>query len=486
MRFAYLAWLGLAAASVQPVAAAEGPLHFDACRLATGSLPAAFAHCATLTVPEDPRKPEGRTVELFVARVGAQTATPRPDPLVIIAGGPGQSTVDFYLQVRRQFEPVRRDRELVLLDQRGTGRSAGDLTCETPDDLSLAMAGTEALERYVERCLAEIDGNPRFYTTSVAVQDLERVRAALGVEQWNLYGVSYGTRVAQHYLRRFPERTRAVILDGVVPADVALGPDVAPHAQAALERLFARCAEDAACADRFGDVEARFRALAAAVAERPLEAEPLDARSGRRTPVAFTSAHLQAVVRFMSYSPATASLLPLLVTEALEGNPGPLVSQARTLLQNLPEALSFPMHNSVVCTEDYPFFPVDARAGLGETYLGTVIVDGLEAICSRWPRGVMDDDFKEPVVSDRPVLLLSGEHDPITPPAYAERAIAGGLRRSAHLVGPGQGHGLLGVGCVPRLMRAFLESADPAAVDGDCVAREPPPPFFLSFMGPAP
>ncbi|HEY8521032.1 MAG TPA: alpha/beta hydrolase [Gammaproteobacteria bacterium] len=486
MRFAYLAWLGLAAAALPPAAAAEQPLELGACRLETGSLPAVFARCTTLTVPEDPREPEGRTIELFVARIGAQTATPRPDPLVLIAGGPGQSTVDFYLQVREQFEPVRRDRELVLLDQRGTGRSAEDLLCETPDDLTLEMADTGELARYVERCLAELDGDPRFYTTSVAVQDLERLRAALGVEQWNLYGVSYGTRVAQHYLRRFPERTRAVILDGVVPAEVALGPDVAPHAQAALERIFARCAEDAACAHRFGDVEARFRALAAAVAEQPLEVETLDAGSGRRTPVVFTSAHLQAVVRFMSYSPATASLLPLLVSEALDGNPEPLVSQARALLQNLPEALSFPMHNAVVCTEDYPFFPVVARVGLGETYLGTAIVDGLETICSRWPRGVIDPDFKRPVVSDRPVLLLSGEHDPITPPAYAERAIAGGLTRAAHLVGRGQGHGLAAVGCVPRLMRAFLESADPGAVDGACLEQEPPAPFFLSFMGPAP
>ncbi len=203
----------------------------DTCRLVTESVPAAFARCGLLTVPEDPSAPDGPTVDLYVAKIAARSATPRPDPLVLIAGGPGQSTIDFYLQQRGAFEQARRDRDLILLDQRGTGRSATGFECSVPDDFALDTAGGDAIGTFVERCLDTLEHDPRFYTTSVAVQDLEQLRAALGIERWNIYGVSYGTRVALHYVRRFPERVRATVLDGVVPPEVALGPDVAREAQ---------------------------------------------------------------------------------------------------------------------------------------------------------------------------------------------------------------------------------------------------------------
>ena len=186
------ALLGARAAPAQPPAA----LAERQCRLSADGVPAAFARCATLIVPANPADTAGGdTVTLFVARIGAQTATPRPDPLLIITGGPGQSAVDFYLQQRNAFEQVRRDRELILMDQRGTGRSAAGFTCTVPEDLALETTAAESLRRYVESCLASLEHDPRFYTTSVAVRDLDRLRAALGVEQWNVYGVSYGTRV---------------------------------------------------------------------------------------------------------------------------------------------------------------------------------------------------------------------------------------------------------------------------------------------------
>ena len=259
-----LAALGAAAL----VRADPAPLQLARCRLHTQGLAAAFGECGKLTVPENPAAPDGRTVELFVARVGALSATPKPDPLLLIAGGPGQSTVDFYLQLRGAFEQARRDRDIVLVDQRGTGRSAAGFTCKTPDDLALDTAGPDALKRVIDDCQAALTHDPKYYTTSVAVQDLDRVRAALGVERWNLYGVSYGTRVAEHYLRRFPGRVRATVLDGVVPPELALGPDVAREAQRALTQIFARCAADAGCGTRFPDLPAHFRELLARLDSR--------------------------------------------------------------------------------------------------------------------------------------------------------------------------------------------------------------------------
>jgi pimeloyl-ACP methyl ester carboxylesterase len=155
-------------------------------------------------------------------------------------------------------------------------------------------------------------------------------------------------------------------------------------------------------------------------------------------------------------------------------------------LRDLPESLSFPMSNSVTCTEDVPFIDADSTKGLSDTYLGTAIVDALKLICGRWPSGARDDDFKQPVVSDKPVLLLSGDSDPITPPAYAERVVTGGLTNTKHVIGRNQGHGLVGVGCVPRVLRAFLEGLAPSELDVSCLDAEPAMPFFLSLLGPAP
>jgi len=448
----------------------------DRCRLAAGASPAAYARCGTLTVPLDPAAPDGPTIEIFVARVAALSAEPRPDPLLLIQGGPGESTVDMYVQLRGAFEQARRDRDIILVDQRGTGRSAEGFACEAPDDLSLDTADSDVLARVIDGCLAGLKHDPRFYTTSVAVRDLDAVRAALGIESWNIYGVSYGTRVAQQYLRQYPEHVRSVVLDGVVPPPLALGPDVAREAQRALEQIFARCAEDAACAARFAALPQLFSEVLAR----------LDAGAADDTdPPPISALELRALVRFMSYSAATVALLPVLISEAHAGNYAPLAGQARTLLRKLPESLSFPMSNSVTCTEDVPY--ADSETGdLASTYLGTSIMDALKQICARWPVGTMDSGFKTAVVSDKPVLLLSGEYDPITPPSYAERVKTGGLANSVHLVGRGQGHGLIAVGCVPRLMRTFLEDPTPAKLDSSCLALEPPTPFFLTLLGPAP
>ena len=199
-----------------------------------------------------------------------------------------------------------------------------------------------------------------------------------------------------------------------------------------------------------------------------------------------TSLELRALVRFMSYNAATVALLPVMLTEAYDGNYAPLASHAKTTLRDLPESLSFPMSNSVTCTEDVPFIDADSAKDLGDTYLGTAIVDALKLICSRWPSGARDEDFKLPVVSDKPVLLLSGDSDPITPPTYAERVVKGGLTNSKHVIGRDQGHGLVAVGCVPRVLRAFLEHPEPAELDARCLDSEPATPFFLSLLGPAP
>jgi len=479
--------------------ASASTLDEKSCRLEHPSLPAAFARCATLVVPEDYASPDGPTLDLFVARVPARTATPTADPLLLVNGGPGGSTVDLYLQQRAAFAPVLLDRDIVLLDQRGTGRSLAGLTCDVPDDLELETATAEELKAAVGGCIAEFPSDPRQFTTSVAVRDLERLREALAAETIDLYGVSYGTRVVQHYLRRYPGRVRAAILDGVVPAELVLGPAIARDAQRALDEIFARCREDADCADRFADVETEFDELRQRFDGDSIELVISDPSAGEPESFMLDETHLQAVVRLMSYSDLTAALLPLIIDEAYKGNYEPLASQANLQIESVAESIGFAMHNSVVCTEDAPFFdrapgrggasngtPDDRGTRDADPYLGTTIIDGLRAICELWPAGEIDADFKEPVVSDRPVLVLSGSNDPVTPAEYGTRVIAAGLRNAAHLIGPGKGHGIAGVGCVPELLREFLADPVPQDLDAECLARERAAPFFLSFQGPAP
>ena len=468
------------------------PLHASAeldesgCVLEVPGVSKRFAQCATVSVPLDPAAPDGPTFDLFVARIPAQVADPQPDPLLLIAGGPGQSTVDFYMRMRGAFGPARRDRDIILVDQRGTGRSATGFECALPDDVDFQIADESVLGGLVDDCLASLERDPRFFTTSVAVRDLDAVRRELGVDQWNLYGVSYGSRVAQHYLRRYPEHVRAVVLDGVVPPTLALGPDMAPAAQDALDGIFERCAQDAGCAARFGNLGSVFDEVMSQIQESPVSLATSDTTTGEIEETIVTEEYLMGVTRLFSYSDSSAALLPLIIDEAANGRFELLLAQAELISDDLERALSFPMHNSVICSEDYPFETVETSVGYAETYLGASLVDALNTICAQWPQGVVDPDFKEPLESAHPVLLLSGSNDPATPSRYAEDAIAGGLSGGLHLVLTGQGHGMAPIGCVPNLMQEFIDAAATEELDFACLDRVIPAPFFLSAAGPGP
>jgi pimeloyl-ACP methyl ester carboxylesterase len=210
----------------------------------------ASERCGWLTVPENPAEPAGPKIRLRVTVLPSLRAQPERDALMILSGGPGQGAHQFYASVAGAFNGVRRDRDIVLLDQRGTGDS-NRLDCAFDDSTEIETADPQVLLARARECLQGLPGDPRFYTTSIAVRDLETARVALGYQHWSIYAVSYGTRVAQHYQHRYPQHVRAMILDGVVPVDLALGPDIAPRAQQALDALFERCAADATCESKF-------------------------------------------------------------------------------------------------------------------------------------------------------------------------------------------------------------------------------------------
>ena len=480
--------VGLIAAALLCPALLHAKPVFEDCRIRDAdSLISVAARCTKLAVPENPEEPAGAKIELAIAVVPAIATSANPDPVFLLAGGPGQGAIEGYAPALGAYAGIRRQRDLVLVDQRGTGGS-NRLDCEMPDDaIETGELSPSQLRAIARDCLPKLRGRPQYYTTSIAVRDLEAVRAALGYERINLIGGSYGTRVAQHYARRYPERTRAIVLDAVVPPTLALVPQIAIESQRALDRVFERCAADAACNEHFPELAGQFAWLDQRLRRGPIPIAIADPLTGKTRRVVVNRGHLITMARMLTYTSRTAALLPLVVHEAAtNGNYGPLAAQAEMIGEDLERMIAMGMHHSVVCAEDAPRFEgsVD-REQLRQTYLGPLMLDGMKAICEVWPRGPVDRDFAEPLASQVPALLLSGEFDPATPAEYGVNAAAG-FAGALHVVVPGQGHGQAGLNCLQKIVRRFIAAGTAADLDIACVKQIRPAPFFLSFSGPAP
>ncbi|HEX2568705.1 MAG TPA: alpha/beta fold hydrolase [Polyangia bacterium] len=475
---------------------AAARLELKPCQLSAPDLPDRVpAQCGTLEVDEDraPRSPgsppstsqgaskTGRKIRLRVAVLEATGARTAQDPLFLLAGGPGQAATEAFLPALPAFAALHQHRDLVLVDQRGTGESNA-LACPKVE-VEKPIETPEAIQAEVRTCLKALSGDPRFYTTPAAMDDLDDVRAALGYDRINLYGGSYGTRAALVYLRQHPEHVRAVVLDGVAAPDWLLGPPMARDAERAIELLWARCAADPDCHARFPRPSEEFKALLGRLADKPVELTVDDPVTAAPTPVKVTRTLLASTVRLLSYVPATQALLPLLVHTAAGGDLRAIAAQslrARDVVH-----LSEGMHFAVACSEDFPFYPPDAAESGRGTYVGDAGVLAYMAGCTIWPRGTLPADYHTPVRGDAPVLLLSGELDPVTPPSNAEQ-VALPLPHARALVARGEGHGTIRGHCVQRIITQFIERASVSDLDAQCLETPRPTPFFLGFTGPRP
>jgi pimeloyl-ACP methyl ester carboxylesterase len=477
----------LAFAIVSLLAPDARALELEDCRISAGpAFPGIKARCGTMLRPENPDDPASANIEIAVAVVPALTLKPEPDPFVPLAGGPGDSAIRFYASYAHAFEYVRRHRDILLVDQRGTGNSSR-MECDFDDDLVEGQYSTEQVVEVTRICLEELPHDPRYFTTSVAVPDLEAAREALGYGPLNLYGASYGTRVAQHFARRFPGSVRTIVLDGVVAPQLPLGPEIATESQKALDNILARCADDAACQERFPDIEQDFVRVRTQLEAQPVMVDLTDPVTGRREFVDFGPAEFAGAIRLLAYNARSIAILPLLVNEAANGHFEPLAAQFHMIATSMADALALGMHNAVLCSEDVPSYDRDAIdfAAVEASYIGVMQLDAIDAMCSLWPVGPVDQDFHEPLDTDVPVLLLSGEADPITPPRYATLAMVE-LRNARHLTTQQQGHGQVAVGCMPRLIGEFVSAASHDDLDTACVERSFAMPFFLDFAGPQP
>lgn len=474
-----------AACAPAPAAEEQAGISLQDCTLSAPGASPVKARCGTLRVAENPAAPDGRQIDLHVAVVPAVSRDPEPDPIFLLAGGPGQAATEAFLPLLPSMERMRFKRDVVLVDQRGTGQS-NPLRCpepaQTPEVLGVALPLRDQLAE-LSACRDALNTDPSLYRTDVAMADLDQVRAALGYEQVNLLGVSYGTRAALTYLRLYPERVRTLVLDGVVPPGWALGSSLSPDAQRALDLLFARCAQDAQCAETFPDLPGQFEALMTKLAAEPQEVTVPDPVTAAPKRVLVSPETVGITVRLMSYSDLSAALIPLAVNHAAQGDYSMLASQYLTLTSSLDESMGMGMYFSVICAEDIPLLKED---GMDTSGYFDPQWDVLYSGCSYW-RGAANGAAAADTAlnQDTPTLLISGEADPVTPPANAER-VAELLPNSLHIVAPGLGHNNYYVGCIPDLLLEFLETASPEGLDTGCVDAIQPMPFFLSPSGPQP
>ena len=477
-----------------------GRLEFTRCQLKTpqsGQTTAAW--CAPFAQPENPADPGGPKITLRLALIRSAAEHPAKDLVVYLAGGPGQSAINTWPLIAPALHSVLEHRDVVLLDQRGTGGSH-PLTCPQVQHavaIEAARWDTSAAKResrkerharqaaQIKSCLKEVEktADPRYFTTTDAVHDLMALRRALGEPKFDLVGVSYGTLVAQQYAMRDPTGVRSMVLDSVVPNGVILGENIPRDLHQALMADFALCTAEPACRKTIGNPATDLTELRARLKRHdPLVhyPDPITNQMRSRT---LDEDVLARVVRLFAYSPITAALLPLTLHEAVKGDYVPLMAQANLISGAVLPSMDVGMALTVTCSEDAPLLkPNPANK---DTLLGTRFIRNLRAECALWPKGMMPADFHQPLHSAVPTLILEGQFDPVTPPRYGRQVLAG-LRDGRLLIARGQGHNVIGAGCMPHLVGKFIAHLHPKRLNARCLKALEPMPPFVSFSGATP
>lgn len=460
-----------------------GSIDFEPCAL-SGVMAAQSvdALCGHLKVPENPAAPHGRMIDLHIAWLRAgDKGEPATDPVFFIAGGPGQAATEFTGAVASALREVLKQRNVFLVDQRGTGKSA-PLDCPASlKDKYKDREDTASIGDYARDCAAAIKADPRMYTTTIAIEDLDRVRAALDAPKVNLVGVSYGTRVAQQYAMRHPDQVRTLVLDGVLPNDVVAGGEFPRTFERTLELRAKACAADIVCRAHYPqDLRTQLTLLKTRLANAPVDVDFRDPQTGKARREKLTADTVGSISQLFSYVPEAAALLPVVVDEAVHERYAPLMALASMGQSSMVGGMNRGMQWSVICAEDADRYV--ARGEDAGTVLGTAPVDAFFAACGSWPHGTRPANFTSSLAGAVPVLLMSGELDPVTPPEYAAR-VAAALPNARALVLRGQGHGVMAVGCMPKLIGQFVESTNAKKLDAKCLDSVAATPPFTSFNG---
>lgn len=426
------------------------------------------ALCGQYEVFEDRASRTGRKVALNILLLPALAAKAAPDPLFYLAGGPGAGATSYagaWFMTR-----LRQERDVVLVDQRGTGKS-NPLQCNLygdPKDMRGYFTDFYS-EEALKACRSELErtANLALYTTPIAMDDLDEVRAALGYDRINLYGGSYGTTAALSYLRQYPKQVRAVAVFGVAPPDYKIPLPFAKGVQHAWERLVEDCAADAACHTAFPALRAEFDEILAKLDKAPVDVTAMNILTKQPQQLKLSRTAFTDIIRMMLYFPPTMSVLPLLIHQASMGNFAPLVGVAFQVITQIEGQIARGMQLSVVCAEDVPFITEqDVTRETAGTFYGETRLRAFIKACASWPKGTVARSFSAPVKATAPVLLVSGELDPVTPPWIAAAA-ARYLPNSRQVLIHYGSH--YSYDCAENLVAEFIERGTTRGLDASCL-----------------
>jgi len=475
MRHAVLALAVLAGSAAQAQALTE-------CRVAgiRNSV-----QCGVVQRALDPARPDGPKIAVHYVVVPAMARRKLPDPVFLLAGGPGQAAIGVGPQAFGLFSRLNNRRDIVFVDQRGTGQSAPLECADAKRERLSDQAGPDQQVALMMQCKAALlklpyikaEADLGFFTTTLAMQDLDAVRAQLGAERIDLVGISYGTRAALEYIRQFPTRVRRSVLDSVAPPDMALPTSFSTDGQAAFEAQLRACEQQAECTATYPKLRADWAALLASLPRPATAAHPL---TGRLEHFTLTRDMVLGAVRGALYAPATTAALPAAITEAAAGRVEALLGVGALLSSRKGMQLAMGMHFSVVCAEDAPRLSAsDDKPG---TDFGTDYATLYQRVCAQWPRGAVPPEFYKVGPSSVPTLLFSGGADPATPPRHGARVAAALGPAAQHVVVPNAGHSVLGIGCARDLLYRFIDASDDkaaSALDASCVKAIPRPGVFI-------
>jgi pimeloyl-ACP methyl ester carboxylesterase len=434
------------------------------------------AMCGSYEVFEDRPARSGRKLKLNLMVLQATADKPEPDPVFIIAGGPGGSAVQDEAGFGHFF---RQNRDVVLLDQRGAG-SSNRLACDVDDGVGAAFSRILPLDK-LRHCRDELEkkADLRMYTTSVAMDDLDEVRGALGYGQINVIGGSYGTTAALDYLRRHPEHVRTITVDGVIPPSFRV-PLPFPHTvQESMEGVFARCAADDKCHAAYPHLQDEFEAVLERLSKNPVTFKFTSPPSLKQpVEVTLTRDMFADFLRRILYTLPGIRLMPAAIHSAYNGDFALYARMCYEFSISSQTDIPFGMYFSILCNESFPFISDDEVARISRgSYIGDYRIRAQREMCVGWPNANVPKSFVEPVRSDKPVLLVSGELDPAAQPEYAAEA-AKYLSHSKHIIVRNGSHGQ-SAPCIIKIVGQFLDAGSTGGLDTSCVDQIPLPAFEL-------
>jgi pimeloyl-ACP methyl ester carboxylesterase len=391
------------------------------------------------------------------------------DPVMLLAGGPGQGAATLGRALSQRLGPIRNRHDLILIDQRGTGQSNG-LHCAAPATVADVMGRIFDVMR-LTTCRDQLATRADLtrYTTAASAADYGVILDALAVRRVHVWGVSYGTRMGFEIARRFPDRVRTLTLEGVVPITFNWPTTGAADLDAAIHTIIDDCRADLQCSSAYPEMRRDVAAAFTRLHQRPSAVDVVDPSTGTPARVEFSHADLAYAVRGILYGDGTR--LPALFKDAARGSYDGFAQAYVTRARNLDRQIAEGLLLGVYCAEDLPFidWPAAQQAAAG-TRIGTYLLDQYRRACEIWPKGTIPAGFRDATRVDVPTLMFSGRHDPVTPPRTAEDA-ARVLPRSRRLIWKYGGHGVEGAraACRNRIVAEFLTAADASRIDTGCV-----------------